>query len=82
MSHRGQKMPKKWSPLILLIQYSTDIYINLDIIKLGCVHGRPQTFFQGRARFTRGVCAKTYYLPEKCLETYYFLSKKMKNILF
>jgi len=34
------------------------------------MHGRPQTFFQGRAKFSRG--AKTYYFP----------LKKSKNILF
>jgi len=44
------------------------------------VHGRPQTFFQGRAKFSRG--AKTYYLPKKHLKTYYFPLKKSKNILF
>jgi len=44
-------------------------------------HGRPQTFFQGRSKFSRGG-AKTYYLPKKCLKTYYFHSKKSKNILY
>jgi len=46
----------------------------------GYEHGRPQTFFQGRAKFSRG--AKTYYWSKKCLKTYYFHSKKSKNILF
>jgi len=45
-------------------------------------HGRPQTFFQGRAKFSRGGGAKTYYLPKKHLKTYYFPLKKSKNILF
>jgi len=42
--------------------------------------GRPQTFFQGRAKFSRG--AKTYYLPKKHLKRYYFPQKSAKNILF
>jgi len=45
-------------------------------------HGRPQTLFQGRAKFSRGRGAKTYYLPKKCPKTYNFLSKKSYNILF
>jgi len=47
-----------------------------------CLHGRPQDFFQGRAKFSRGGGAKTYYLPKKRLRTYYFHSKKLKNTLF
>jgi len=35
-----------------------------------------------RAKFSRGEGAKTFYLPKKCLKTYYFHSKKSKNILF
>jgi len=42
--------------------------------------GVRRLFFQGRATFSRG--SKTYYLPKKCPKTYYFLSKKSKNILF
>ncbi len=42
-----------------------------------CYHGRLQTFFQGRAKFSRG--AKTYYLPKKHLKTYYFSLKKVKK---
>jgi len=33
-------------------------------------HVRPQTFFQGRAKFSRGGGAKTYHLPKKGLKTY------------
>jgi len=41
-------------------------------------HGCPQTFFQGRAKFSRGG-GKSYYLPRKCPKTQYFLSKKSKT---
>jgi len=40
------------------------------------VHGRPQTFSQGRANFSGGL-GQTF--PKKCLKTYYFLSKKVKK---
>ncbi len=43
-------------------------------------HGRPQTFFQGRAKFSRG--AKTYYLTKRHLKRYYFRQKSAKNILW
>jgi hypothetical protein len=43
-------------------------------MRLMLKHGRPQTFFQGRAQ--------TYYLPKKHLKTHYFPLKKSKNILF
>jgi len=43
-------------------------------------HGRPQTFFQGRAKFSRG--GKTYYFLKNTLKRYYFPQKKSKNILF
>jgi len=41
-------------------------------------HGLPLTFFQGRAKFSWGAGAKTYYLPKKCHKVCYFLSK-VKN---
>jgi len=36
---------------------------------------------QDVAKFSGGG-GETYYLPKKSLKTYYFLSKKLKNILF
>ena len=44
------------------------------------IHGRPQTFFQGRAKFSRG--AKTYYLPKKHKNRYYFSQKSQKTYYF
>jgi hypothetical protein len=42
------------------------------------VHGRPQTFFQGKAKFSRG--GKTYYVfALKTLKTYYFPLKKSQK---
>jgi hypothetical protein len=46
-------------------------------------HGRPQTFFQGRAKIFRGGGggAKTYFLPKKQQKDTIF-PKKSKNILY
>jgi hypothetical protein len=49
--------------------------ISLEQIFLN--HGRPQTFFQGRAKFSRGG-AKTNYLPKKHPKNYIFLEKRKK----
>ncbi len=38
-------------------------------------HGRPQTFFQGRAKFSRGWGAKTYCLPKNALKHTIFFQK-------
>jgi hypothetical protein len=40
-------------------------------------------FYPGEGKIFRGAGrGKSYYLPKKCPKTYYFLSKKSKNILF
>jgi hypothetical protein len=44
-------------------------------------HGRPQTFFQGRAKIFQGG-ARTYFLPKKTTKKILFTPKKSKNILF
>ncbi len=51
------------------------------IFSYGLVHGRPQTFFKGRAKFSRGG-PKTYYSPKKHLKTYYFPLKRSKTYYF
>jgi len=43
--------------------------------------GVPRLFSRGGGQNFPGG-SKTYYLPKKCLKTYYFHSKKSKNILF
>jgi hypothetical protein len=43
-------------------------------------HGRPQTFFQGRAKIFPGG-ARTYFLPKKMKKILIF-PKKSENILF
>ncbi len=42
-------------------------------------HRRPQTFFQGRAKFSRG---QKHYICQKHPKTLYFPQKKSKNMLF
>ncbi len=42
--------------------------------------GVRRLFSRGGQNFPGGV--KTYYWPKKCLKTYYYHSKKSKNILF
>ncbi len=46
-----------------------------------CRHGRPQTFFQGRAKIFQGG-AKTYFLPIKQQKRYYFSQKSLKKCYF
>ena len=44
-------------------------------------HGRPQTFFQGRAKIFQGG-ARTYFLPKKQQKRYYFSQKSLKTYYF
>jgi hypothetical protein len=55
--------------------------ILLRPFKFVYIHGRPQTFFQGRAKIFQGW-ARTYFLPKKQRKKYYFSQKKSENILF
>jgi hypothetical protein len=45
----------------------------------GQQHGRPQTFFQGRAKIFQGWGARTYFLPKKQLKRYHFPKKSLKT---
>ena len=44
-------------------------------------HGRPQTFFQGRAKIFQGG-ARTYFLPKKQRKRYYLSKKSLKTYYF
>ncbi len=52
-----------------------------NLLKYITIYLRPGGTWAS-ADFFPGEGPKTYYLPKKCLKTYYFHSKKSKNIQF
>jgi hypothetical protein len=58
------------------------VQIIRHILRRSPNHGRPQAFFQGRAKIFQGEGAKTYFLPKKTTKKILFFQKKSKNKLF
>jgi len=59
----------------------TQFYLCSRIITLQAKHGRPQTFFQGRAKFSSGLGQKHTFCLKNALKKILISFKKVKNIL-
>jgi hypothetical protein len=81
MAEEEEVKRRKEEMITVFLKVST-IYVTdtIDFI-YGVNPSASADFFPEEGKIYQGG-AKTYYLPKKCPKTYYFLSKKSKNILF